>query len=324
MTGFARGADISWVTEMELAGRKFYTADGQATDCFELMKLLGMNAVRLRVWVNPADGWCNEGDVVIKAFRAKQAGLRVMIDFHYSDVWADPDDQHKPVAWQSLSLEELKTAIADHTKSVLNALKERDIAVEWVQVGNEVSPGILWDTDAAVSGASYDYTKDGVTYRGNEANFAAFLTVGSEATKEVFPDAKVVIHVENGHNNGRFRRVFDILEAHKVPYDVIGMSLYPTAGEWQNMVTLCGANMRDMISRYGKEVMLAEVGMPYDDPQTAFICLTALRAECEAIPQCLGIFYWEPEAYGGWKGYSLGAFDNNGRPTVALDAFKAN
>ena len=87
---FAKGADISWVTEMEKSGMKFYNANGKQTDCFELMKELGMNAIRLRVWVNPTDGYCNKADVVAKALRAKALGLELMIDFHYSDSWADP------------------------------------------------------------------------------------------------------------------------------------------------------------------------------------------------------------------------------------------
>jgi len=87
---FIKGADISWVTQMEASNYKFYDKNGQQQDPFVLMKSLGMSAIRLRAWVNPTDGWCNTADVVKKALRAKNAGLKVMIDFHYSDVWADP------------------------------------------------------------------------------------------------------------------------------------------------------------------------------------------------------------------------------------------
>ena len=280
-----------------------------------------MNSIRLRVWVNPSDGWCNKSDVVAKAWRAHQLGMRVMIDFHYSDVWADPGSQYKPAAWVGLSLDELKTAIADHTKDVLNALKEKGITPEWVQVGNEITPGMLWDEDATVSGATYDVPKEGVTYAKNEKNFADFITTGSNAVKEVFPNAKVIVHLHDGNNNGTYRWIFDILKANNTPYDVIAMSLYPGTDNWQEMVAACVANMEDMVSRYNKEVMIAEVGMPWDEPEISKSCLTELIAKSKAIEQCLGVFYWEPQSYGSWNGYTLGAFDESGKPTVALDAF---
>src|ERR1700754_3742853 len=98
-TTFAKGADISWVTEMESGGKKFYNTSGTEQDIFLILKNLGMNTARLRVWVNPANGWNNKADVVAKAVRARNNGIRVMIDFHYSDTWADPGHQTKPVAW---------------------------------------------------------------------------------------------------------------------------------------------------------------------------------------------------------------------------------
>ena len=147
---FAKGADISWVTEMEAAGEKFYNRDGVETDCFQLMKELGMNAIRLRVWVNPENGWSGKADVVAKAKRAQAQGMDLMIDFHYSDSWADPGQQFKPAAWKGLPLNDLKAAIANHTTDVLQALKAEGITPKWVQVGNEIRPGMLWDEDASL------------------------------------------------------------------------------------------------------------------------------------------------------------------------------
>lgn len=322
MTGFAKGADVSWLTQMEVSGKKFYTASGREMECMALLRDLGINSIRLRVWVNPSDGWCNKSDVVAKAWRAHQLGMRLMIDFHYSDVWADPGSQYKPKAWEGLSLNELKAAIASHTKDILNALKEKDITPEWVQVGNEITPGMLWDADVKVSGATYDFSKDGVTYAKNEKNFADFITTGSNAVKEVFPNAKVIVHLHDGNNNGTYRWIFDILKANNTPYDVIAMSLYPGVDTWKEMTAACIANMKDMVSRYGKEVMIAEVGMSWDEPETAKEFLTELITQSKAIEQCLGVFYWEPQSYGNWNGYTLGAFDKNGKPTMALDAFK--
>ena len=141
---FAKGADISWITEMEATGISFYNQAGIATDGLKLLRSLGMNAVRLRVWVDPANGWCNKEDVLVKAYRAHHLGMRIMIDFHYSDHWADPGQQNKPAAWGSLSLDELKAAVAEHTKEVLQLLKDNGITAEWVQVGNETGNGMLW------------------------------------------------------------------------------------------------------------------------------------------------------------------------------------
>ena len=149
MSGFARGADVSWLSEMESSGYKFYTSDGKEQECMSLLRDLGINAIRLRVWVNPENdtedvkGWCNKGDVLLKAWRAHNLGYRLMIDFHYSDRWADPVQQAKPKAWENYTVEELEQAIADHTKDVLGAIKEMGIDVEWVQVGNETHQGML-------------------------------------------------------------------------------------------------------------------------------------------------------------------------------------
>ena len=93
MTGFAKGADVSWISQMETSGKKFYNAKGTEQDCMALLRDLGVNSIRLRVWVDPSDGWCNKKDVLLKAWRAKNLGQRIMVDFHYSDSWADQDSR---------------------------------------------------------------------------------------------------------------------------------------------------------------------------------------------------------------------------------------
>jgi len=123
-TAFAKGADISWITEMESKGMKFYNESGAETECTALMKEIGMNAVRYRVWVNPEDGWNSATDVLVKALRAQKLGMRIMIDFHYSDTWADPGHQSPPSAWASYGIDELKEAVSLHTKEVLSLLKK--------------------------------------------------------------------------------------------------------------------------------------------------------------------------------------------------------
>src|SRR6201994_2835101 len=134
---FLKGADISWVTQMESSGYKFYDKNGNQQDLFALMKNLGFNAIRLRAWVNPSAGWCNTADVLAKAERAKNAGMKVLIDFHYSDVWADPGHQTKPVAWVGLSFASLVSTLHDYTVGVMDTLQMNGVTPDWVQVGNE-------------------------------------------------------------------------------------------------------------------------------------------------------------------------------------------
>lgn len=307
LSGYAKGADVSWLTEMEKSGSKFYTAAGRETECISLLRDLGMNSIRLRVWVNPADGWCNKSDLLVKAWRAHQLGMRLMIDFHYSDSWADPGQQTKPAAWASYSMDELKTAVAAHTIDVLTALKEKGITPEWVQVGNETGNGMLWNEGKASE---------------NMAQYAALTTAGYDAVKSVFADAKVIVHLQSGDDNSLYRWLFDGLKENGGKWDVIGMSLYPQADTWQSMNNACIANMKDMIERYGSEVMLCEVGMPWDGPEACYSFLSDLIAQSRNISKCLGIFYWEPQTSANWNQYTLGAFDNTGRPTAAMDAFK--
>ena len=309
-TSFAKGADVSWITEMEAAGRKFYNSTGTEQDLFAILKGLGMNTIRLRVWVNPAGGWNGKANVVDKAVRAKNAGMRIMINFHYSDSWADPGKQTKPAAWTG-DAAALKTALAAHTTDVLNALKAAGVTPEWVQVGNETNDGMLWPEGKAST---------------NMAAYAQFVTAGYDAVKAVFPSAKVIVHVSNGWDNSLFRWNIGGLVANGAKFDVIGMSLYPSyvAGGWQVANTQCLANMNDMVSRYNKEVMIVEVGMPWDQAAQSKVFIEDLIAKTKTVSgnKGLGVLYWEPQSYNNWQGYTLGAFDNSGKPTVALDAFK--
>lgn len=307
-TPIIKGADISWVTQMEASGYKFYNAAGTATDCFQLMQSLGLDAIRLRVWVNPNGGWCGTQDVVAKAVRAHNLGLRVLIDFHYSDTWADPGHQAKPAAWAGLPFASLTSTLGAYTKGVLDTMKAAGVVPSWVQIGNETDNGMLWPDGQAST---------------NMANFAALVTAGYNAVKAVSDTTKVIVHISNGFNNSLFRWMFDGLTANNAQFDVIGMSLYPSASNWSAYNDSCAANMADMVSRYHRLVMICEVGMPENDPSTCEAFITDLIHKVRAVPgnHGLGILYWEPECYNNWQGYGLGAFDNTGKPTVAMNAF---
>jgi len=308
---FARGADISWLTQMEDEGQKFYSNTGAEMDCLELLKSLGVNAIRLRAWVDPSvsGGWCNTSDLTAKAVRAKNLGMKIMIDLHYSDWWADPGKQNKPAGWASQDFNTLKTSVYNYTVDVMNVLKTNGITPEWVQVGNETNDGMLWPDGKAST---------------NMANFAQLVNAGYDAVKSVTASTKVIIHISNGFDNNLFRWIFDGLKNNNARWDVIGMSLYPSPANWSTLNGQCLDNMNDMVSRYNKEIMICEVGMSWDQPSACNAFLTDLINKTRSVTgnKGLGVFYWEPECNVNWNGYTLGAFDNSGKPTSALDAFK--
>lgn len=315
-TFFAKGADVGWLTQMEAAGIKFYNNSGTEQDCIQILKDKGINSIRLRAWVHPSDGWNNTVDVVAKAKRAKELGLKIMIDFHYSDSWADPGKQPKPAAWANLSFDLMKTAMRDYTKGVMDTLKQNDITPDWVQVGNETNDGMLWEDGRASAHMS---------------NFADLVKAGYSAVKEVSPSTKVIVHLSNGYDNNLFRWMFDGLKTNGVSYDIIGMSLYPSyapqgIANWASVNEQCLANMNDMMGRYDKPVMIVEVGMPANQPDICKAFLSDIISKTKSVAggYGLGVFYWEPECYNNWQGYGLGAFDNSGKPTAALDAFLGN
>lgn len=314
MSGFAKGADVSWITQMEKAGLKFYNAAGTEYECMELMRELGMNSIRLRVWVNPTEGWCDADDVLIKAWRAKQLGFRLMIDFHYSDTWADPANQGIPAAWADLDSDGIASAVSAHTTQVLTLLKNNDIDVEWVQVGNETTNGMLWDND--------DDSRTGKASV-NMANYAKYTMAGYEAAKAVYPDSKVVVHLDRGQKQSNYKWIFDGLRDNGAKWDIIGMSLYPETDTWETLNQQCYESMEYVVDRYGCDVMVCEVGMSWDEAETAKLYLTDIIAKTKSVSggRGVGVFYWEPQSYGNWNGYTKGAFDDSGRPTVAMDAF---
>lgn len=309
-----KGADVSWLTQMEKSGYKFYNSSGTQQDLFPILKAHGMNAIRLRVWVNPSSGWNNITDVVAKAKRAKAAGFDILIDFHYSDTWADPANQTKPAAWSSYTFDQLMSNVYWHTYNSLVTLKNAGITPKWVQVGNETNNGMLWsDGKASV----------------NMKNFAWLINSGYDAVKAVNSSTKVIVHLANCENNSLYRWMFDGLQSNGAKWDVVGASIYPTQtgnGDWFTMDNQCYDNLADMASRYNKEVMVVEVGMPWDDPKNSYDTIADMLKKMAAIPngKGLGVFYWEPESYNNWQGYSLGLMDNSGKPTSAMDAFLLN
>ena len=312
---FAKGADVGWLQQMEATGYVFHNEQGVAQACFTILKAQGINAIRLRVFVNPsqdkASGHCSPAEVVTMAKRATDLGFRVMIDFHYSDTWADPGKQAKPAAWVSHPFPQLLTDVYDHTFSTMTALKAAGVTPEWVQVGNEIPGGLLWP--------------DGST--DHPAQLAQLITKGYEAVKAVSPNSKVIVHLDRGNDNLLYRTFFDQLVANGGRFDVIGMSYYPywLKQDYTASIANLRANLLDMVSRYpGKEVVVAEVGNDYTAVQNTYDLLVAVQQAMRAVPQSkgLGVFYWEPEGAKSWSGYQLSAWDDDGRPSPALQAFR--
>lgn len=311
--GFAEGADISWVTQMESEGMKFYTTSGEEMECTALMKEIGFDAIRLRVWVNPKDGWCGKEDVLVKARRAQALGMRLMIDFHYSDSWADPSQQVIPAEWKDYDVQEMGEAVERHTSEVLQLLKDNNVDVEWVQIGNEVNGGILHPI-GKVEGSSAE-------------NFVRFVGTANNAIKQIYPEAKTIIHVSNGQDPGLFSWFFNLMHTNAAEYDMIGMSLYPMWWEnggwcqWKPNIDACISNINSLVKTYGKPVMICETGLPVNEPKTSKEAIQYLLDKTREREDCHGVFYWEPQApdkYNG--GYDKGAF-KDGKPTEALEPF---
>jgi len=316
-TVFVRGADISWLPQMEATGYKFYNDQGVEQPCLQILKDHGINAVRLRTFVNPSnhktDGHCSKAETVAMALRVKNMGMKLMIDFHYSDSWADPGKQTKPAAWKDHSAQQLLTDVYDYTFEVMSALKYAGIEPEWVQVGNEISGGMLWPEGSN----STSWSK-----------LSQLINKGYDAVKAVSPKSKVILHVDKGNDNGRFRWWFDNAKANNMKYDIIGLSYYPY---WLNghpdytlSIDDLGDNLLDMVTRYGKEVMVVETGGEDNKAQNTYDMLVALQEKVRAVPdkKGLGVFYWEPQGARSWSGgYALSAWGSDGRPTRAMDAF---
>ena len=341
---FYKGADISWVTELESKGQKFYNSQGQERECTALMKEYGMNAIRLRVWVDPSkhDNWCNKEDLLVKAKRAKALGMEVMVDFHYSDWWADPAKQNIPASWKGHGYEEMKKDLANHTKEVLQLLKDNNIVPKWVQVGNETTNGMLWSVKTNEQGweikdehGNTIITESMGHATRNPEQYAGFFKAGYEAVKEIFPNTTVIVHLDNGFDEALYNWNLDILKNNNAKFDMIGMSLYPYWAESyhnktaEETISGCITNIQKVKAKYGCDVMIVETGMLCADEQGKLINASVLEEGYQQLLRiikeskevgCKGVFYWEPECKPSQ--YKLGAFTEDGRPTRIMDAFK--
>lgn len=311
---FWLGGDISGITADEAHGRKFFNADNEETDALQLMKDYGMNAIRVRVWVHPTDGFSSPEDVLALCKRAKKLGLPVMIDFHYSDTWADPAHQTIPEAWTGMDEYLIAGAVATHTENTLQVLKDAGVDVKWVQVGNETTNGMLWPV---------------AEYPKNAANYALISQAGYDAVKNIFPDAQVIVHLDNGFDQAMYDDFFDTLRSNNAKWDMIGMSVYPywaiESGKMpddESTLRWSIDNIRHLKEKYGTDVMIVETGYDARRADDGYEFMTELidQALNNTDGACRGVFYWAPEINADAP-YHLGAFYMD-RPTRIMDAFQ--
>lgn len=363
---FIMGADVSMLGQLESLGAVFSDEQGKTADCLAILKSGGINWIRLRIWNDPVnredvvDGGrvlSRAGDPVgggnddLAAYiriakRAKKLGLKVLADFHYSDFWADPSKQNMPFAWKGLSLDALKTAVYDFTRSSLTSMRAAGAAPDMVQIGNEVDGGFLWPV-----GKLWQSGEETV---GGQEGFVALLKEAIRAVRESDRRIRIMIHASNGGDNALFRKLFDPLVKAGVDFDVIGLSFYPY---WHGKIADLVANMADLETRYGKQLIVAETAYawtldngdslgnsfgPGSDRLGGYKATvqgqaTAIRDIIAAVagtPRSLGIgiFYWEPDwipmAGAGWRtgdGESWenqALFDFHGKALPSLKVFK--
>lgn len=249
MSKFIKGMDLSTLLEMERCGAKYYD-HGQEMDILGIMKKYDVDTIRLRLWNDPKSesgepygaGNNDLAETIAIGKRVTDAGLGVLLNFHYSDFWADPGKQIKPKAWASYGVEELEKAVYDFTKDSLQKVLDAGVNVRMIQVGNELSNGLLWPEGQL---PNYD-------------NVAKFVSAGIRACREVKADIPLMIHLDNGGNNALYRDWFDHYMERGEDFDYIGLSYYPF---WHGTLQMLEDNMNDIAVRYGKELIVAEVSM---------------------------------------------------------------
>ena len=256
MSKFIKGMDLSTLLEMERCGAKYYDK-GEEMDILDIMKRYDVDTIRLRIWNDPKSetgepygaGNNDLDETLAIAKRVTDAGLGVLLNFHYSDFWADPGKQYKPKAWASYGVEELEKAVYEYTKASLQKALDAGINVTMIQVGNELSNGLLWPEGQL-------WSPEGPI--DNYDNVAKFVSAGIRACREVKADIPLMIHLDNGGNNELYRRWFDNYTKRGEDFDYIGLSYYPF---WHGSLQQLEDNMNDIAVRYGKELIIAEVSM---------------------------------------------------------------
>jgi arabinogalactan endo-1,4-beta-galactosidase len=332
------GADISSLKKSEDKGGVYFDENGVQADALKILHDHGMNYARVRVWVDSPDGYHGKAQLLEMAKRYKANHLKLLVDFHYADSWADPGKQPKPKAWKNLDFENLKKALYDHTYDICNALKSQGTSPDMVQVGNEITNGLLWP--------------DGKNNK-NFDNLAALLKEGVRAVRGCSPETLVMLHVDNGGNNEMYRHWFDNILAQEVPFDLIGASYYPY---WHGTLYDLQTNLNDIALRYDKDIVVVETAYAFtpDDndnyeniinvqerpgypftPEGQAKMLADIMTITRAIPNGhgLGVMWWDatwtavpgngwdpakPSSGNNWENQALFDFQSRSLPAMNL------
>ncbi|MGA2671808.1 MAG: glycosyl hydrolase 53 family protein [Terracidiphilus sp.] len=319
---YAIGADVSFLAKCEQDGLVFKQA-GQPRDVLAMLREHQYNWVRLRVFHDPsmsADRLPNDlAYTLALARRAKALGFHVLLDLHYSDTWADPGHQPTPAAWSQLKHKQLVQQVSDYTRDVIAAFAQAGVMPEMVQLGNEITQGMLWP-----DGKLPD----------NWENLADLLKAGIrgvEAGRGSLPKPRIMIHIERSGDYDAAVWFFDSLIAHHVPFDVMGLSYYPF---WHGNLAKFRNNLHDLALRYGHPIMVVETAYNWtpgrfagkksdfpESPEGQKAFLMAVDSAVRAIPNGLGegVFWWEPAAEGDLRARSF--FDESGNVLPVLSAF---
>ena len=330
---FYGGGDPSEIPEVEATGAT-YKVQGHVVDPLVAMKQAGWTAVRLRIWLKaPGKGWCDLDHTLAMAKRVHDAGLRLMLDFHYSDWWADPGKQNKPSAWKNLSFEQLVTTLHDYSRDVVKALVDQGTPAEVVQPGNEITNGMLWpDGKIEVNGDGWD----------------KLIRLLKSAIAGIHEGAgshqpRIMIHLDQGGRNNVSRVWFDNYFARGGEVDVIGLSYYPF---WHGTMDQLKANLSDLANRYHRDLLVAETSIGYKKgavggnspvagieptPEGQAEYLSRLIKLVKSTPghHGVGVLWWAPawlpppgRSENGFRALTL--FDNSGEALPAFFAFGKN
>ena len=313
---FIKGADISTLLEAEQHGAKFYNQNGQQQDAIAILKANGVNYVRLRLWVDPQDasgktyggGSNNLENTIALAKRVKALGLKLLLDFHYSDFWTDPGKQFKPKAWEKMDYPQLKTAIHDYTRDTIARFKKEGVLPDMVQIGNEINGGMLWPEGKSWGQGGGEFDRLAGLLNAAIGGLKENLTGGEQV--------KIMLHLAEGTKNDTFRWWFDEIAKRDVPFDIIGLSMYTY---WNGPISALKANMDDISKRYNKDVIVVEAAYGYtldncDNAENSFQAKEekdggypgTVQGQYDYIHDLMqsvidvpdhrgkGIFYWEP------------------------------
>jgi arabinogalactan endo-1,4-beta-galactosidase len=339
-SNFINGVDVSTLLQIEDNGGLF-KENGIVKDPIEIFKDNHINYARLKLWHTPSSGYNNLQKVLAAAQRIKSNGLKFLLDFHYSDWWADPANQTKPASWNGLTIQQLKDSIYSYTRNVISTLKTNGVLPDIVQVGNEIICGMLWNDGRICE--QYNTPQQWI-------NFTDLLKEairGCSDAVTIGDSVKIMIHIDRGGDNYGARWFFDGLNFHNVQFDIIGLSYYPW---WQGTLNDLQNNMNDLAGRYGKDIIVVETAYPWtlgwNDNTNNIVgnpdqLLSGYPATVEGQKDFLidlinvvknttsgrgiGIFYWEPEwistqSFGSpWENLAL--FDFSGELLSSISAF---